>query len=141
MSSAVNAELAKITPQVRAAFSYLRAVHRAGARRYPLREVERHEVVDRRRAQPARCGGYIQSVKWSTSKAPSQRSAGGGRPRPGVRQRVRAESVFSRSSTGIPVERPPGSSRRPAGEVGANATTSSPLAAAAAASPCSEPRM
>ena len=44
------------------------------------------------RGRPPRCGGYIQSEKWSTSKPPSQRSAGGhlhARPRraPRVRER------------------------------------------------------
>ena len=53
MSSAVKAEFAKITSHVRAAFSYLRACIERVRARHPLGEVERHEVVDRRRAQAA----------------------------------------------------------------------------------------
>ena len=49
-------------------------------------------------------------------------------------------NVRRRSSTGTPSSAS-GMTRRPSGEVGANATTSSPPRAAAAASPASEPRM
>ena len=141
VSSAVKAELANITPQVRAAFSYLRpCIARVrGVTHSGKCSGTRSWIVVARR--PARCGGYIQSVKCSTSNVPSQRSAGGQPSRDhAVRQPCAPGSVISRCSTGIPSSAS-GITRRPSGEVGANATTSCPSRCAAAASPASEPRM
>ncbi len=91
--------------------------------------------------RPARWGGYIQSVKWSTSNGPMKRSAGGQPSRDqAVRQPWAPGSVTRRVSTGIPSSAS-GITRRPSGEVGANATTSWPSRCAAAARPASEPRM
>ena len=128
VSSAVNAEFANITPHVAAAFRYLRVCME---RVRPVTHSgkcsgTRSWIVVARR--PARCGGYIQSVKWSTSKSPRNRSAGGRPSRDqAVRQAWANGSAASRSSTGIPSSAS-GIARCPAGEVGANATTSSPVA-------------
>ncbi len=55
--------------------------------------------------RPAFCGGYIQSVKWSASKSPSQRSAGGHPARDqAVRQACAPMNVLSLSSSAIPCE-------------------------------------
>ncbi len=53
MSSAVNEEMVTITSQVRAAWAYLREVQPARPRVHPLREAQRDQVVDDRRAQPS----------------------------------------------------------------------------------------
>ena len=129
-SSAVNAELAKITSHVSRRVRVLVRVHRARAGRSPTREsAAARGRGSSSRARRLRCGGYIQSVKWSTSNGPSQRSAGG-QPRrdQAVRQPCAPMNVFSRSSTGMPASTS-GITRRPSGEVGANATTSSPARA------------
>ena len=137
----MKAELAKITSQVAAVCAYLRVCIEC------VRPVThsgkwsgtRSWIVVARR--PAFWGGYIQSVKWRTSKSPSQRSAGGQPARDqAVRQACAPMSVFSRSSSGIPSSTS-GIVLRPAGEVGANATIASPAFSAASASPRSEPRM
>ena len=79
VSSAVNAELAKITLHVRAAFVYLReCIARVrGVTHSGKCSGTRSWIVVAR--MPARCGGYIQSVKCRTSKAPRNLSAGGQR--------------------------------------------------------------
>ncbi len=140
-SSAVNDELAKITSQVRAALTYFRrcidcvlpVVHSgwwSGTRSCT--------VVAR---TPLRCGGYIQSLKWSTSTAPSQRSAGGlPSADHAVRQTWAPGSGISRSSTSTPATAS-AIARRPANEVGANAITSCPRSPATSPSPPSDPRM
>ncbi len=72
---------------------------------------------------------------------PSQRSAGGQPTRDhAVRHACAPGSATSRSSTGTPASTS-GIVRLPRGEVGANATTSSPCSCATSASPRSEPRM
>ena len=135
VSSAVKAELANMTSQVRAAFCVLAPVHRARAagRSTPGGEAARGRGSWSRGA-PARCGGYIQSLKWSTSNSPSQRSAGGRRAatrRCASRARRGADR---RCSTWMPSSAS-GIARRPSGDVGANATTSWPSRCAASARP------
>src|SRR5262249_60650914 len=82
VSSAVNAEFAKITPHEAAAFRYLWAcIERVRPVTHSGKcSGTRSWIVVARR--PPRWGGYIQSVKWSTANGPRNRSAGG-RPPPG----------------------------------------------------------
>ena len=91
----------------------LACVHRHGSRRAPLRVMERDKVVDHRRPHPARCGGYIQSVKSRASNGPSSRSAAGCRARlHAVRTACEAGSGQSRGSTPVPRALPdPGRAR------------------------------
>ncbi len=113
VSSAVNAELAKITPQVRAAFAYLRpCIDRVR----PVTHSGKwsgHEVVDRRRAQPGALGRVhpVGEVEHVEGRRASARPAAN---RPATRRcarRARPMNVFSRSSSGIPSsasrDRPP----------------------------------
>jgi len=89
---------------------------------------------------PERCGGNIQSEKWSTSSGPTNRSAGG---RPARLQIVRQAWANGRRailrSTGMPSSAS-ATSRAPATLVGAQATSSC-FPAATSARPKSEPRM
>ena len=131
MSSAVNAELANITSQVRAAFAYLRpciARVRAG---HPLGEVERHEVVDRRRAQAGalRRVHPVGEVEHVERRRASARPAASRAATRRCARRARRAASSAAARPGIPASAS-GITRRPSGEVGANATTSSPVARA-----------
>ena len=135
-----SAELANTTSHVARRVPGLAGVHRHGPRRAPLRMVERHEVVEDRRAHAARCGGYIHSLNINASRSPTNRSTDGVPMRlHAVRSACEAGSRTSRS-----VDRIPRSAARialgPRRLVGANAT-SSWRPPAAAAIPASEPRM
>ncbi len=139
-SRPVNAELTKIASQVSAALRYLRVcIERVRSVTHSgWWSGTRSWIVVAR--TPARCGGYIQSEKWSASNRPSSRSAAG-RPSPlhAVRIAWESGSGHVRTSTSIPASAArirPGPRRL----VGANATTSC-SEPAASTSPPSEPWM
>ena len=89
---------------------------------------------------PPRCGGYIQSLKWSTSKEPRSRSAAG---RPAMLQPVRSACEKGRRQVRSSTSMPASAARIRSGPrmlVGAKATISC-FPPAASTSPASEPRM
>jgi hypothetical protein len=138
-SRPVYAELTKTTSQRFAASYCARCIERVrrvvhSGNRTGTRSCS---IVDR---TPERCGGVIHCWKWSASKRPSSRSAGG-RPKRlhAVRQACANGSRHVRSSTSTAASARAISSR-PAGLVGAKATTSC-RPAAASTTPASEPRM
>ena len=102
----VNAEFAKTRSHVRAAFRYFAVCMRRvrPCTHSGWRSGTRSWIVVAR--IPARCGGYIQSEKWSTSIGPRKRSTfGSAEPAPALAPEVREREELERELDGDALER------------------------------------
>ena len=106
-SSPVKRELTITTSHVRAACAVLRAVHAPRPRVHPLGEVQRHEVVDHRRANAAALRRIHPVAEVEHVEARRRRAPPAGRPTRlhAVRSACAAGTTGSRRSTAMPVER------------------------------------